>query len=66
MKYYIKRTNVSADGDVTILGKRLRCGKDAEPFESKSSAEGSAKRQMEQDMELCPECLINYEIIESK
>ena len=63
MGYYIKRTNVSADNDVTFIGKRFQCGMSAEAYETISSAESSLKRQKQQDMELCPDCLIRYEIV---
>ncbi len=64
MGYFIKRTNVSADHDVTIIGKRGYCGKSAEPFDAKSSAETALKRQQRQDEELCPECVIRYEVVQ--
>lgn len=63
LNYYIKRTNISADSDVTIIGKRFMCGKEALPYDSKKSAESALKRQKAQDEELCPDCIIAYEII---
>ena len=64
MGYFIRRINHSADNDETIIGRRLKCGKTAEPFNSKRSAESTLKIQQKQDMELCPECVIFYSIIE--
>ena len=63
MGYLIQRINISADYDTTIIGKRGYCGERAEPFDSKNSAETAMKRQQKQDEELCPECVIRYEII---
>lgn len=66
MKYYIKRTNVTAEGDVTIIGKRFMCGVNAEPYDTKSSAETALKAQIKQDNELCPDCIINYQIVDAQ
>ena len=61
--YYVQRTNLSADGEVTIIGKRFTCGDTAEPYVTKSSAERALKAQKKQDDELCPECAITYQIV---
>ena len=61
--FLIKRVNVTFDGDVTMIGKRFICGDKAEPYGSKSSAETAMKHQMKQDLELCPDCTITYEIV---
>ena len=61
--YLIKRVNLSADGDTTIIGKRFMCGENAEPFSSEKSAESALRRQMKQDEEYCPDCLLTYGII---
>ena len=66
MKYYIKRTNVTADGDITIIGKRFTCGINAEPYDTKSSAETALKAQIKQDNELCPDCIISYQIVDAQ
>lgn len=47
--YYIKRTNITADRDVIIIGKRLICGENAEPFDSVKSAKSAISRQKKQD-----------------
>ncbi len=62
-EYLIKRTNVSADNDVIYIGRRFLCGESAEPYDSMQSAESALKRQKKQDEELCPDCMIRYEII---
>lgn len=61
--YFIKRTNITADRDVIIIGKRLICGENAELFDSVKSAKSAISRQKKQDEEYCPECEISYEII---
>jgi len=63
MGYLIKRTNITADHDITIIGKRFICGDNAEPYDSRSSVESAIKRQEKQDRELCPDCHITYEVI---
>ncbi len=63
MGYFIKRTNVTADNDVTLIGKRFMCGRDAIPYDSERSAQTALKQQKKQDAEYCPDCLIRYEII---
>lgn len=63
--YYIKRTNISADGDVTIIGQRLLCGANAVPYETTSSAQSGLKRQQKQDDEYCPDCMIMYDIVKA-
>ena len=65
MTYYIKRINVTADRDITLIGKRFRCGDDAEPFDSVKSAESALSRQKKQDEEDCPDCFIEYEAVEN-
>ncbi len=62
MKYFLKRINITAD-DITIIGKRFVCGSEAKPFDSMASAERAKKRQQKQDEELCPDCLIKYDIV---
>lgn len=62
MSFYIKRTNITADSDVTIIGKRFMCGADAKPFDTIKSAKSAMLRQKKQDEEYCPECIIKYEI----
>lgn len=63
-KYLIIRTNLSADcNKKMVIGQRLSAGEKAVPFTSLSSAENTLKRQRKQDEELCPECLIGYEIV---
>ena len=61
--FLIKRTNISADRDVTLIGKRFVCGENAEPYDSVRSAESAIKRQEKQDQECCPECVIDYQVI---
>ena len=65
MPYYIKRTNITADYDVTFIGKRFRCGNNAEPFDSLKSAESALSRQKKQDEEYCPDCIISYEVVKN-
>ena len=61
--FLIKRINITADRDITLIGKRLMCGSSAEPYDSIRSAESAIKRQEKQDLEYCLECCIVYEII---
>ena len=63
-KYLIKRINITADRDITIIGKRFICGDNAEPYDSHKSAENALRQQEKQDSELCPDYTIKYEIIE--
>ena len=63
--YFIKRTNISADSEVTIMGKRFYCGAKAEPYDTVKSAESALSRQQKQDQEYCPDCIIQYEIIKA-
>ncbi len=62
--YLIKRTNMSDDNRIMYIGKRFNYGMDAEPYSSVTSAESSMKQQVKQDMELCPECVITYEVVD--
>lgn len=64
--YYIKRTNVTADRDVAIIGKRFKCGPDARPYDTARLAKAAAARQEKQDREYCPDCVIIYDIIPAK
>ncbi len=61
--YFIKRTNITADCDITPIGRRFMCGAKAEPYDCRKSAETALKAQQKQDAELCPDCIIDYEII---
>ena len=63
MGFYIKRTNMTDENAVMIIGKRGICGRKAEPYDTVKSALTAMKRQEKQDMMLCPECVINYEIV---
>ena len=64
--YLIKRTNITADRDITLIGRRFICGVKAEPYDSRKSAETALKAQQKQDAELCPDCVINYEIVDAQ
>lgn len=64
--YLIKRTNITADGEVTVIGKRFICGSNAEPYDTVSSAESALKRQEKQDQEYCSDCIIIYKIIKAE
>ena len=64
MVFFIKRENITAGGDITIIGKRGYCGKNAEPYDSKKSAETALKRQEKLDQEYCPDCTIFYKVVE--
>ncbi len=61
--YFIKRINMTAGRDITMIGKRFLCGERAEPYDSMSSAERALKQQEKQDNELCPDSIILYEIV---
>lgn len=63
--YFVKRINETADGDITIMGKRFICGEKAEPYDTKKSAETALKAQIKQDNELCGDMVIEYFIIEA-
>ena len=64
-KCFIKRTNISDDCAITLIGKRFLCGLKATPFDTKRSAESALKTQIKQDNELCADCIIKYTIIDS-
>lgn len=63
--YLIRRINITAGRDVTVIGKRFQCGKEAVPYDTERLAVAAAKRQEKQDQEYCPECVIKYEIFRS-
>ncbi len=65
MGYLIERKNITADNDITYIGKRGLCGENAQPFDCVSSAITAIKRQEKQDLEYCPECTIVYKVVEA-
>jgi hypothetical protein len=62
--FFVKRINVTAGEDITIIGKKFVCGPKAESYDSVKSARAAMKSQLNQDNELCPDHIIRYEIID--
>ena len=60
--YLIRRINITAGRDITVIGKGFQCGEGALPYDTERLAMAAAKRQEKQDQEYCPECVIKYEI----